>query len=68
MSAIILKTEIPGPKSQDLLNRRAAAVSAALYQSVPVAVARASGSLIDGLLDFNAVERWERVFGYPCGK
>ena len=47
MTAIVLKTEIPGPKSQELLNRRATAVSAALYQSVPVAVARASGPLIE---------------------
>lgn len=57
MGYIQLKTPIPGPKSQDLLARRAAAVSAALYQSVPIAVARANGSLIedvDGniLLDF----------------
>ncbi len=42
-----LITPIPGPKSQELLKRRAAAVSAALYQSVPIAVARASGSLVE---------------------
>ncbi|MCG3211626.1 MAG: 4-aminobutyrate aminotransferase [Anaerolineae bacterium] len=47
MSHIKLKTAIPGPKSQDLLARRAAAVSAALYQSVPIAVARAAGSLVE---------------------
>ena len=56
MSAITLKTSIPGPKNQKLLDRRTAAVSAALYQSVPVALARASGSLVDdvdgnGLID-----------------
>jgi 4-aminobutyrate aminotransferase/(S)-3-amino-2-methylpropionate transaminase len=47
MSYIQLKTPIPGPKSQELLARRAAAVSSALYQSVPIAVARASGSLVE---------------------
>ncbi len=47
MSHIKLKTAIPGPKSQQLLARRAAAVSAALYQSVPIAVARAAGSLVE---------------------
>ncbi len=47
MPTINLTTPIPGPKSQALLERRAAAVSAALYQSVPIAVERASGSLIE---------------------
>ncbi|GAB4409958.1 MAG: aspartate aminotransferase family protein [Anaerolineae bacterium] len=47
MPYIQLKTPIPGPKSQELLARRAAAVSAALYQSVPIAYARASGSLVE---------------------
>lgn len=47
MPYINLKTPIPGPRSQTLLARRAAAVSAALYQSVPIAVARASGSLVE---------------------
>jgi 4-aminobutyrate aminotransferase/(S)-3-amino-2-methylpropionate transaminase len=47
MPSINLKTVIPGPKSQELLARRAAAVSAALYQSTPIAVARASGSLVE---------------------
>jgi 4-aminobutyrate aminotransferase / (S)-3-amino-2-methylpropionate transaminase / 5-aminovalerate transaminase len=47
MTHIQLKTAIPGPKSQELLARRAAAVSNALYQSVPIAVARASGSLVE---------------------
>ena len=47
MPYINLKTAIPGPKSQELLARRAAAVSAALYQSTPVAIARASGSLVE---------------------
>lgn len=47
MPHIQLKTPIPGPKSQELTARRAAAVSAALFQSVPVAVARANGSLVE---------------------
>jgi 4-aminobutyrate aminotransferase/(S)-3-amino-2-methylpropionate transaminase len=47
MPYIQLKTSIPGPKSQELLSRRAAAVSAALYQAVPIAYARASGSLVE---------------------
>ena len=47
MPYINLKTSIPGPKSQKLLARRAAAVSAALYQSVPIAVDKASGSLLE---------------------
>lgn len=47
MSTIKLKTAIPGPKSQALRQRRTAAVSAALFQSVPIAVERASGSLIE---------------------
>lgn len=47
MPYIQLKTSLPGPKSQELLARRAAAVSAALYQSVPIAYARASGSLVE---------------------
>ena len=47
MAYIQLKTAIPGPKSQELLARRAAAVSAALYQAVPIAFARASGSLVE---------------------
>jgi 4-aminobutyrate aminotransferase/(S)-3-amino-2-methylpropionate transaminase len=47
MAYIQLKTAIPGPKSQELTARRAAAVSAALYQSVPIAIERASGSLVE---------------------
>lgn len=47
MAYIQLKTAIPGPKSQELLARRAAAVSSALYQAVPIAIARASGSLVE---------------------
>lgn len=47
MGHINLKTELPGPRSQALLKRRAAAVTSALYQSVPIAVRRASGALVE---------------------
>lgn len=47
MAFIHLKTAIPGPNSVALLERRAASVSGAFYQSVPVAAKRASGSLIE---------------------
>jgi 4-aminobutyrate aminotransferase/(S)-3-amino-2-methylpropionate transaminase len=47
MPHINLKTTIPGPRSLELAERRKAAVSAALYQSAPIAVARASGSLVE---------------------
>lgn len=55
--SINLVTEIPGPKSREVLARRDAAVPLGLYRSTPVVVARAEGALvhdIDGntLLDF----------------
>ena len=57
MAAIQLLTEIPGPKSRELLARRAAAVTGGLARSTDVAVASASGARVrdvDGntLLDF----------------
>ena len=42
----ILKTEIPGPKSQELLARRSEAVSAALGMALPVFVKEAGGGVI----------------------
>jgi 4-aminobutyrate aminotransferase/(S)-3-amino-2-methylpropionate transaminase len=55
--SIQLRTEIPGPRSRELLARRDAAVVAGLGRATPVAVAAASGALVtdvDGntLLDF----------------
>lgn len=55
--SIILRTEIPGPRSRELLARREAAVIAGLGRATPLAVAEASGALVtdvDGntLLDF----------------
>ena len=57
MPAIELKTEIPGPRSRALMERRRAAVPAGLGHSTPVFVASASGARVtdvDGnrLLDF----------------
>ncbi|HEU4740356.1 MAG TPA: aminotransferase class III-fold pyridoxal phosphate-dependent enzyme [Meiothermus sp.] len=47
MSYINLKTPIPGPKSQELQARRAAAVTGALAQANPIAVKKAHGSLVE---------------------
>src|SRR5215210_1469218 len=57
MGAIKLVTEIPGPKSRELLARRAAAVVSGLAKSTDIAVVSAEGARIhdaDGntLLDF----------------
>src|SRR5450631_364816 len=57
MSYIKLKTSLPGPKSQDLLERRKNALPAGLAKSTDIGVERAEGALIwdvDGnqLLDF----------------
>jgi 4-aminobutyrate aminotransferase / (S)-3-amino-2-methylpropionate transaminase / 5-aminovalerate transaminase len=47
MGQIILKTALPGPNSQALQLRRAAAVSSALGQANPVAIKRARGSMLE---------------------
>ncbi|MFZ3265677.1 MAG: 4-aminobutyrate--2-oxoglutarate transaminase [Terriglobales bacterium] len=57
MSSIQLRTTIPGPRSQALMNRRDAAVVRAAYHATPVFVAKAEGAVIedvDGnrLIDF----------------
>ena len=57
MSVIQLRTEIPGPRSGELMERRAAAVPRGVANSTPVFVARAEGAVIedvDGnrLIDF----------------
>jgi 4-aminobutyrate aminotransferase/(S)-3-amino-2-methylpropionate transaminase len=57
MSIIQLRTEIPGPQSRELMERRAAAVPRGVANITPVFVARAEGAVIedvDGnrLLDF----------------
>ncbi|MCL4876664.1 MAG: 4-aminobutyrate--2-oxoglutarate transaminase [Anaerolineae bacterium] len=57
MASIHLKTDIPGPKSREILARRAAAVTSGLAKATEVVVESASGALVhdvDGntLLDF----------------
>jgi 4-aminobutyrate aminotransferase / (S)-3-amino-2-methylpropionate transaminase / 5-aminovalerate transaminase len=42
-----LVTEIPGPKSRELLERRAAAVARAVFQTVPISVRAAFGSIVE---------------------
>ncbi|MGH2675651.1 MAG: 4-aminobutyrate--2-oxoglutarate transaminase [Actinomycetota bacterium] len=54
-----LVTEIPGPRSRELMARREAAVPKAVFNTVPVFVERASGAIVedvDGnrLIDFGA--------------
>ena len=54
-----LVTDIPGPRSRELLARRQAAVPKAVFNTVPVFVERASGAIVedvDGnrLIDFGA--------------
>ncbi len=46
MGFIQLRTEVPGPRSRALLDRRAAAVSAGLAKATEVVVDRAQGALI----------------------
>ncbi|MBI5931960.1 MAG: 4-aminobutyrate--2-oxoglutarate transaminase [Chloroflexi bacterium] len=46
MGHIQLKTEIPGPRSREMLARRAAAVSAGLAKSTEIVIDSAEGSLI----------------------
>jgi 4-aminobutyrate aminotransferase / (S)-3-amino-2-methylpropionate transaminase / 5-aminovalerate transaminase len=46
MSYIRLNTEIPGPKAQGFLKRRAAALPSGLGRATPVVVERAAGALV----------------------
>jgi len=73
MSTISLRTPIPGPRSQELMRRRVAAVPRGAYHITPVFVARAEGAVIEDVdgnrfLDFgggigcqNTGNRAERV-------
>jgi 4-aminobutyrate aminotransferase / (S)-3-amino-2-methylpropionate transaminase / 5-aminovalerate transaminase len=47
MSSIQLRTSIPGPRSQDLMRRRNAAVVRAVSNVTPVFVAKAEGAVIE---------------------
>ena len=42
-----LRTEIPGPRSRELLERRRAAVPPAVFNTVPVFARRASGAVVE---------------------
>ena len=47
MGSINLRTAIPGPRSQELMQRRNAAVPRGVYHSTPVFAARAEGALVE---------------------
>jgi len=47
MAAIELRTAIPGPKSQELMRRRTAAVARGVAHATPVFAARAEGATIE---------------------
>ncbi len=47
MKTIQLRTEIPGPRSQEWMRRRAGAVPRAVYNVAPVFVARAEGAVLE---------------------
>jgi 4-aminobutyrate aminotransferase / (S)-3-amino-2-methylpropionate transaminase / 5-aminovalerate transaminase len=47
MGSIQLRTAIPGPRSQELMQRRRNAVPRGVYHSTPVFAARAEGALIE---------------------
>jgi 4-aminobutyrate aminotransferase/(S)-3-amino-2-methylpropionate transaminase len=48
-AGIRLRTPVPGPKSQALLARRAAAVPRGVGQATPIAMARGEGALVEDL-------------------
>jgi 4-aminobutyrate aminotransferase/(S)-3-amino-2-methylpropionate transaminase len=47
MATVQLRTPIPGPRSQELMQRRNAAVVRAAYHATPVFVAKAEGAVIE---------------------
>ncbi len=47
MSSIVLRTPIPGPKAQELAQRRTGAVPRGIYASTPVYISRAEGAIIE---------------------
>src|ERR1700746_1530372 len=47
MPAIQLRTPIPGPKSQELMRRRNAAVARGVAHATPIFAARAEGALLE---------------------
>jgi 4-aminobutyrate aminotransferase / (S)-3-amino-2-methylpropionate transaminase / 5-aminovalerate transaminase len=47
MPSIQLRTPVPGPKSQELMRRRAAAVARGVYHATPIFAARAEGATLE---------------------
>jgi 4-aminobutyrate aminotransferase / (S)-3-amino-2-methylpropionate transaminase / 5-aminovalerate transaminase len=47
MPSIQLRTSVPGPKSQELMRRREAAVPRGIYHATPIFAARAEGALLE---------------------
>jgi 4-aminobutyrate aminotransferase / (S)-3-amino-2-methylpropionate transaminase / 5-aminovalerate transaminase len=47
MATVQLRTAIPGPKSQELMRRRANAVPRGIYHATPVFAARAEGATVE---------------------
>lgn len=47
MPTIEIRTQIPGPKSQDLMRRRNAAVARGVYHATPIFAARAEGAALE---------------------
>lgn len=47
MGSIQLRTEVPGPRSRELMARRTAAVPRGVFHSTPVFAARAEGALVE---------------------
>jgi 4-aminobutyrate aminotransferase / (S)-3-amino-2-methylpropionate transaminase / 5-aminovalerate transaminase len=47
MSTIQIRTEIPGPRSRELMRRREAAVPRGVYSGTPIFVARAEGAVVE---------------------
>ncbi|MGA8554175.1 MAG: aminotransferase class III-fold pyridoxal phosphate-dependent enzyme, partial [Candidatus Acidiferrales bacterium] len=47
MPEIQLRTSIPGPKSQELMRRREAAVARGVFHATPIFAARAEGAVLE---------------------
>src|ERR1700687_3137982 len=56
MSTIQLRTPIPGPRSQALMQRRNAAVVQAAYHATPVFVAKAEGAVVEDVDDNRLID------------
>src|SRR5437764_4255352 len=47
MGAIQLRTPVPGPRSQELMRRRAQAIPRGIYLGTPIYVAKAEGAVVE---------------------